>query len=235
MRLGVVAALPGEGRCLAGRPVSLNYIHDLSGGTLLTLSGVGPDRARRAAEALLEKGCTALLSWGCAGGLADQVRPGHLLLPEIIKSAEGSEYNVDSMWHGRLVKGLSSRFATHEGTLVAAGKMLSTSSDKKGLHMKTGAIGVDMESAAIAALATETGVPFAVIRAVADDAASGIPACVGNSMDSGGQVLMSRLMACLALRPWQWPTLVRLGRQFSKAKVTLSSVARRLGPGLLAE
>jgi len=235
MRLGIVAALPGEGRCLAGRSVTFNHIHELSGGTLLTLSGVGPDRARRAAETLLEKGCTALLSWGCAGGLSPQVQPGHLLLPRKVITPEGREYDVGSMWHDRLTQALSAHFPTHGGATVAADMMLSTPADKQALHNKTGALGVDMESAAIAALATEMGVPFAVIRAVADDAASGIPACVGNSMDSGGQVLMSRLMACLALRPWQWPTLLRLGRQFSKAKVTLSSVARRLGPDLLVE
>ncbi|MDX8410800.1 MAG: hypothetical protein R8K46_02855 [Mariprofundaceae bacterium] len=234
IRLGVVAALPGEGRCLAGRPTRLNQIHELSDGTLLSLSGVGPKQAHMAAQELLAQGCSALLSWGCAGGLSAPLQPGHLLLPGKIITPEGREYGVDSMWHDRLVRSLSADFLTHDGALAATGVMLTTSLEKRALHKKTGAVAVDMESAAIAALATEAGLPFAVIRAVADDAASCIPACVGNSMDHQGHVLMSRLMACLALRPWQWPGLLRLGRRFHLAQMTLKGVAQRLGPSLLA-
>jgi adenosylhomocysteine nucleosidase len=234
IRLGIVAALPGEGRCLAGRPIKLNHVHELSDGTLLGLSGVGPKQARIAAEGLLGRGCTALLSWGCAGGLSPQAQPGHLLLPSKVLTPEGSEYGVDSMWHDRLMRSLSAHFLTLDGALAATGMMLTTSLEKQILYKKTGAVAVDMESAAIAALAAEAGLPFAVIRAVADNAVSGIPACVGNSMDHRGHVLMSRLMACLALRPWQWPGLLRLGRRFHLAQATLKGVAHRLGPGLLA-
>lgn len=233
-RLGVVTALAGEGRCLASRPVRANGLHELSGGTLLSLAGVGPERAGEAAQDLLDRGCTALLSWGCAGGLSPQSRPGDLILADRVLAPDGITYGVDRDWHGRLVASLSPYLAVSTGALAVTGTVLTTCADKQTVNAATGAVAVDMESSAVAALATRAGMPFVVIRAIADDAGSLVPPCVAGSIGRRGQVVLSRLVACLALRPWQWPELLRLGRQFAAARKTLASAAHRLGPGLLA-
>ena len=49
---------------------------------------------------------------------------------------------------------------------------LATVDAKRAAHAETGAVAVEMESAAIAAVATRAGVPFACVRAVLDPASS---------------------------------------------------------------
>src|SRR5512143_3977009 len=71
--LGIIVAVMAEARTLTKEPIPGGEVTALPGGAMLIVSGMGPTRAARTSRALLEKGATALLSWGSAGGLASKV------------------------------------------------------------------------------------------------------------------------------------------------------------------
>lgn len=232
--LGIVAALPAEARCLANSVPEAGALTRISDHTMLRLSGIGPDGARFAAEALLQEGATSLLSWGCAGALNPTVKPGSLMLPKrIIVSPHPGLFEVDTGWHQRLFQHLSSHLTVNTGPLTSSPSILSNPAGKAALHDATGAIAVDMESAAVADVAREHRTPFMVVRAIADAAGAVIPEDLSVAMSRRGRISAMHQLTLL-LRPWLWPVLIRLHSQFQTSLITLARVSDLAGPGLLA-
>ena len=73
------------GKLPARQPVRLNER------TFLILSGMGRDRAKRAAQTLVEENVDCLVSFGTAGALSPALRPGDLVLPQEIVFVGKSE------------------------------------------------------------------------------------------------------------------------------------------------
>ncbi len=229
MRLGIVVAMPAEARTLTKQRLALGEQTEIQQGIFLHLSGIGPRRARRSAEALLEKGCTALLSWGTAGGLVHDLPPGRLLLPKRIIAADQTVRDVDLSWHGRIVGQLSGRLRLQTEPLAESPGVLTTPAEKETLFHRTGAIAVDMESAALAAVAQRAAIPFIAIRAISDDMDLEIPRSFLSAMDEKGRLRSLMLFKGLARRPIELFALIRLGRGFHAAQVALTTVARLIG------
>jgi len=232
--LGIVAALPAEARCLVNSDPEAGALTRISDHAMLRLSGIGPDGARFAAKALLQEGATSLLSWGCAGALDPKVEPGSLMLPKrIIASPHPGLFEVDTGWHQRLYQCLSSHLTVNTGPLTSSPSILYNAAGKAALYKATGAMAVDMESTALAAMAANRRIPFMVVRAIADAASAVIPEDLSVAMSRrGGISAMHRLT--LFLRPWLWPVLIRLHNQFQASMITLARVSGLAGPGLLA-
>jgi len=206
----------------------------ISDHVMLRLSGIGQDGARSAAEALLQEGATSLLSWGCAGALDPTVKPGSLMLPKrIIVSSPPCLFEVDTGWHQRLYQRLSSHLTVNTGPLASSPSILSNSAGKAALRNATGAMAVDMESAAMADLAASRRIPFMVVRAIADAAGTVIPEDLSVAMSRRGRISAIHQLTLL-LRPWLWPVLIRLHNQFQASMITLARVSGLAGPGLLA-
>lgn len=232
--LGIVAALAAEARGLVKQPTAPGELIHLPGGVLVQISGVGAKKASVAARALLREAATALVSWGSAGGLVSGLSPGSLILPKTVIAADHSVYPVDVAWHERLCGRLRGEMDFHTGPLVESSTVLTGSKEKKSLFSRTGAIAVDMESGAVAAVAQQAGVPFVAIRAIADPADMSIPQAALSAVDESGRLNLFKLARRIARRPGELLTLVRLGRSFRAAQVTLTAVARRTGNDLLA-
>lgn len=222
-----------EARILAKGATGAGELIHLPEGAMMLLSGVGANRARLAARALLEKGATALVSWGTAGGLLPGLPPGSLILPESIIAADQSVYYVDPVWHERLSSQLKKYVDFYKGPLAESTVVLASCAEKAILAQRTGAIAVDMESASISAIAKEAGVPFMVIRAITDPAEMAIPRCALNSIDEFGRVRLLKLIQCLARDPMELLVLSRLSRNFRVAQATLAIVALHAGGNLL--
>ena len=233
MRPGIVAAMAAEARILAKGPIAAGELTHLPQDAMLLLSGIGANRARLAAETLLENGATALVSWGFAGGLDPGLSPGSLILPESILATDQSIYYVDPVWHESLGNQLKSHVDLHRGTLAESTVVLDSCAEKTALFHRTGAMAVDMESASIALVAKEAGIALMVIRAITDAAKMAIPRSAVNSIDEFGRVRLSRLLRCLARRPGELLALVRLGRNFRVAQATLAAVALHARSNLL--
>ncbi len=227
--LGIVAALPAEARALHIRRPGFGGVVAPAPGVLLCVSGVGAGHAARAADRLLAAGAGALLSWGSAGALAPDLRPGSLLLPERVRGAE-EVFDVDPQWRRALRRALDRALDPLGGTLMQSAQVLADAPAKRELGVRYGAQAVDMESAALAAAARGAGARFLVVRAVADPAAWTLPAAVAGALDARGRVRTARVLRGVVFRPRQWAALLRLARAFAAARATLARVSALAGP-----
>ncbi len=232
--LGVVAALKAEAQVLVKRPMAVGEVLHLPEGILVKLSGIGGRPARVASEILLEKGATALLSWGSAGGLLPALSPGSLILPQKVLSSDHESFSVDTQWHERLYARLSGHTDLHTGPLIQSPTVVRSPEEKIALFNQYGVIAVDMESAAVAHVALLAGVPFMAIRAVSDPVCVSIPPSAMTTMDERGRFRLVRLLQRIFRHPQELLPLVRLARTFRAAQTTLATVTRILGPTLLA-
>ena len=231
--LGVEVALKAEAKCLArGQRITENFIY-LPEGILVRLSGIGSGQARLAAKALLEKGVTALLSWGCAGGLHPRVSPGDLILPKTVIAADQSLFYTDVDWHRCLHDCLKGHVDLHTDPLIESPSVLTNFNDKLALSYRYGAVAVDMESAAVARVACQAGVPFMAIRAVADPPDMSIPLSSLAAVDEHGRICLPRLLKRLLWHPVDLFSLIHLGIYFHSARVTLKKVAHLVGKDLV--
>jgi adenosylhomocysteine nucleosidase len=230
---GIASAMVAEGRILTRGPIPAGRLIHLPEGALMFISGIGPGRARSAAQALLQEGATALVSWGCAGGLAPGLSPGSLILPESVWGFDRSIYQVDPVWHERLYRRLKGRMEIRRGVLVESRAVLSSEKLKKDLFRGTGAAAADMESASIGQVAKEAGVSFVVIRAITDPAEMGIPPSALDSIDLFGRVRPSKVIRNLAGHPGEILSLLRLRRNFRAVRKTLTAVSLHAGTNFL--
>jgi len=226
-------AVPAEARSLARQPVANGGLIYLSDGAVLKVSGMGPRRAAMASRTLLEKGATALLSWGSAGGLSRELSPGSLILPKTVIASDQSVYHVETSWHQRLCNRLKGHIDFHTEPLAESATVVCAPGEKAVLFQRTGAIGVDMESAAVAIAAQEAQVPFMVVRAVADSADTTVPESSLNAVDEFGRLSGLKLIQGLAAHPGELFALARIARNYHAAQRTLAMVARLTGYDLL--
>ena len=225
--------MTGEARSLTRQVIAQSQSFGDPEGVTVHVSGVGGHRARLAGRKLIESGAKALVSWGTAGGLTSQVSPGSLILPHKIISAEGSIYEADSIWHERLFRRLAGRIDLHTGLLAESKGVLASPSEKRALFDSTGAIAVDMESAAVAGVAHQAGVPFVAIRAIADRADVTVPQSVLTSLDPFGRLRPLRFLGKLFVHPNDLSSLICLARNFRTAQASLAAVAGLVGGDLL--
>lgn len=212
---GVIAAMRLERA--AARPLE-------RAGWLVAHSGVGAERAREAAAILLAAGCKRLLVWGTAGGLASSLRPGTLLLPATVIGPDGSRYAADAAWRACLRRRLPAHLPVSEETLVTCARPLGTQGEKEAWAQRTGAVAVDLEAGAVAALAAERGTAFAVLRAVADPLELDIPRAVLGA--AGTRWLVLGIALRLLVRPTDLGGVLRLRRAYLPARRTLEQTAR---------
>lgn len=227
--IGILVALPDEGRTLLRRRLSFESLTLLSEGHWLVVSGAGPKAAECHALALADQGVEGLLSWGCAAALHEAIHPGALLLPECIRGHQGSDHSVDAAWHAQAKAVLEPHHAPRTESLVESPVVVASARDKQSLHDRTGAYAVDMESAAVARVAASRKLPFLVIRSVADPLSLDFPQALLDALNPRGDVRMGSLLGGLLKRPQAIPELMTLGRHFNQAMKTLHSARSLLG------
>jgi adenosylhomocysteine nucleosidase len=219
--LGIIVSLPRELKSLTRQPIPVGGWKAITDNTLVTLSGMGAERAYRVGEVLVSQGAKALLSWGFAAALDDRITPGCLIIPERIVAASGEIHQVNTEWHQRLYQTLERKYPVHTETLVESDAIMKTAVEKRALAKRTQAAATDMESAAQARLAQELGLPFVAIRAIVDTVSTDIPENVLKALDPQGNISVWKLLASSYLMPADWMKIVQLGIQFSAARRTL--------------
>ncbi len=222
--LGIIVSLPRELTSLTDKQILAGTVEPVENNLLVALAGMGAERAYRAARTLVAEGATALLSWGCAGALDERLTPGILILPRKIFSAQGESFSVSPEWHQRLHQSFSGKLFVETAPLVESAIVLKTSAQKLALRERTGAIATDMESAAQARLAVESGLPFLTLRAVADTVSTKIPHKLLEAIEPTGRINAAKLLKGVALRPQDWIKIARLGREFHAAHKALRRV-----------
>ncbi len=153
--VGIITAMRMEARCITSLRLPFNQKISLGENAAIWLCGMGEEAAREAAEGLKMGGARALMSFGFAGALDSNLRPGHLILPESVHAEPSLQ--VDLSWRDSLRQCLPGHLNVTGGVLAASSKMLTSAIAKRELAQATGACAVDMESGAVA----EAAVPRA--------------------------------------------------------------------------
>lgn len=223
--VGIVCALQAEARHLGPATRRTEILAALADGTLVCVSGMGSEAAARGAQALVDEGAAALVSWGMAGGLDPSLTAGTLLLPTEIVARDGQTIETSRPWRERLSVAVSSQLPAISGKLVTSARAVGSVADKAAMFRETGAAAVDMESLGIAQVAVSRGVPFVAVRVIVDSAGDALPKSVTAAADAAGHLHLWRLLGALALAPADLPALIRLARRYSAAGRSLAAVA----------
>jgi adenosylhomocysteine nucleosidase len=178
------------------------------------------------ARSLIEAGATALASWGMAGGLDPTLSAGAILLPTEVVGPDGRIVNTEPGWRNRLSAAVAAHAPVRSGRLLTTPRAIGSVADKAELFKTTGAVAVDMESAAIGAVAEQHQLPFMAVRVVVDSAADVLPRAVTAAADNEGHLQIWRLIGALALAPNELAPLIRLARRYRAANRSLAAIAR---------
>lgn len=134
----------------------------------LAVTGVGLDAARRFADSCLEGGRYDLMvSTGLCGALAPHLRPGELVASEKLFFEDGRCVFPDKHLYKQM---RMANPGTALGPTLSVKESVREPALKASLYASTGAISVDMESAALLEAAARHKLPAVSLRAVMDRA-----------------------------------------------------------------
>ncbi len=216
-RIGLVVALLEELKPVAARlglhaPPGVVVHGSFAGQDLSALiSGIGRERAASTAQRLMtEHGCTVLLTVGFAGALDPELAVGQVVL------VESAAHEGEPPLAGLLPA--AGPYPWRRGACLTAPAPLYTAEEKAAAHQRTGAAVVDTETAAVAAVAHDHGVPWIGVRVVSDAAGETLPWFVAKHLDpAAGEVHLFRMFGDIVWRPAAWLALVRLAWRTRRA------------------
>ncbi len=225
--IGIVCALSVEANCLTDKTIPTNIAMQINEHAIAIVCGMGEENALNAAQILIKKDVRALVSWGTAGALTENIHAGDLLLADGVVSNDENKYSFDTEWNKRIADELcNTSLKIRHGMIAHAQQVLATAEDKKNLHSKTNALAVDMESFAIAQLANKTTLPCISVRAIVDEASQCIPEAVIKNTDIFGRPALFPLFSSLIRQPSLIAELIKLGASMRAATKTLNTITR---------
>jgi adenosylhomocysteine nucleosidase len=180
-----------------------------------------------ALSAALGPECCGILSFGIAGGLDPELRPGAQLVASAVV-VEGGRIPTDEGWSQSLLN--SHPFAIH-APILSVDEAVIDPAGKERLFQRTGAVAVDMESRIAAAVAMKYSLPFAVLRAVADPANRRVPQSAVSGLRSDGRTDALAVLRGLLRRPADITGIVGVACDAWAARLALSRTPQQLGRG----
>ncbi|WP_263365621.1 phosphorylase family protein [Edaphobacter bradus] len=210
MRVGIIAALPGElkplvkgwKRVKASTPKARKWVlrrgEDNADEWIAVCAGMGAEAARRAfAEAECDGALEVVLSVGWAGALSETIQPEAVVVPSVVIDAQTGESFVIS--------------TTVDGALrLVTTARVADAKEKARLWESYGAVAVDMEAATVARLAEMRKIPLVCIKAISDGRDARLPD-LNRFVDRDGRMRMLPFLVYVAVRPGFWGPLMRLG------------------------
>jgi adenosylhomocysteine nucleosidase len=215
--IAVIAALPDEAAAWRSSGTGARVVH----------CGLGPARAATAARDEVRRGNAALLAFGTAGALDPALPPGTLVLPRLVEAAGHNRYTADPVWHAQATTLLAALRPVTD-MLFTSDTVVATVAEKHALWRKSSFCAVDMESAAVAAVAAEYDRPFLAMRAIVDPAHVALPAPALAALREDGSVALWRLIGALVAAPGMLGELRRLHGYQQRALATLRRAAALL-------
>lgn len=200
-----------------------------AGPQVVTVSRGGRSAALAAAiEQEIDRGVVALISFGVAGALVPEMRPGTLIVADAIVTASG-RVETHARWAGALRRRLPQALGH---AIAGVDRLVTDAAEKRALGQETGAAAVDMESHIVARIAHERGLPFVALRAVADPLRRSMPPAAQVAMREDGGVDLPAVLGSIARSPLQLPELLRIGLDSRRALSALRESRRLLGDRL---
>jgi adenosylhomocysteine nucleosidase len=206
--IAFVCAMPMELRPLRRRlrlrKIRLGYAGRIGDRPVVAvITGIGTTLAHAATVRLLD---AVDVEWvivvGIAGAIENQTPIGTLVLPElVISGADGAERRPKPL-----------RIGTAHGKLWTTDELLSDPAVHAELRAQ-GTVALDMETAAVATVCDERGLPWSVVRAISDRAGDGsVDAEIVGLSHPDGRTNFSAVARYLVRQPAALPRLVRLAR-----------------------
>ena len=227
--LTITAALPWEakaaraGQAIAGR-----------GRVRIITSGVGPQRARDAAEEALERNKPShVISIGVAGGLTNTLRRPSITLPTTtIRESDGAVFAADGQLRKQAIRQLNQADIYWQSvTSITTPDILFTRTEKQAAA-DSGAEIVQMEDSEWAELCADADVPFASVRVVMDALDDDIP---NEVVQWRGKPSAFDIAIGAIRRPDLLPELLSLGLQRQSAIQELERAMTLVIPALVNE
>jgi adenosylhomocysteine nucleosidase len=224
-RVAIVAAFPAE-----LKPLVRGWPHSTRSGIhfwvqrteeeewIAACAGAGHPAAPRAFAAIEDGGpIDLILSVGWAGALTADCIPGRAYnAAGVIDARTGERFNCDA--------------GAGEHWLVTSPKVANAVEKRRLAAAYPRAALVDMEAASIARLAAMRQIPFYCIKGVSDGPTDHLPD-FSRFLTPSGQLQLPRLALFAILRPWYWPSLMRMGENSSKASQAIrESLLEHLQP-----
>ena len=227
-RIGIICALYFEASAFTATKPPAQQPVNINEQTVLIVSGMGRQRAKLAAQKLVRENVDCLLSFGTAGALSPQLKPGDLVQPQELDDG-GRKYAVTTSLPASIRQGLSQKdIAIRRGTLACADAVVADTDAKRKLFEQTGAVAIDMESAGVLDAAEHGGLPIFALRIISDSADMALPEVVLQRVDAFGRIDIMGLGIDLISSPGQLPMLLRLGCASRQAGKTMKQVADEL-------
>ena len=203
--LGIVTGMASEAR--------------IFGADALVISAGGdPEATRAGIELLIQRGADRLVSFGIAGALDPSLKPGDLVIGSGVRMRDRERQPVDQKWLAHLTTHL---MPARVGEVFGSSQIVGMAAEKTMLFRDTGAACVDQESHWVAAAAHAKGLPFIVIRAIADRAEDSLPPAVLVGLDGQGNPRTGAVIGALLRNPVQLPGLIRVALQTNRALKSL--------------
>jgi adenosylhomocysteine nucleosidase len=217
MRVGIIAALPGELKPLVKDWTRIKTTDSevrkwvLQSGEdewVAVCAGMGAEAVRRAfAEAERGGSLEMVLSVGWAGALRDDMTVGSAQVPTVVIDAQTGE-------HFDLTQG------KRRGGLVTTTRVANAKEKMRLVTTYPGAVLVDMEAATVARLAAMREIPLLCIKGVSDGANVVLPD-LNLFIDRTGHLKILPFLAFVIFKPRYWPALVHLGRNSARAAAAM--------------
>lgn len=195
---------------------------------VMTICGSGNSALleTRLTSILATETVAGLISFGIAGGLDAALEPSALVLARRVVAPDG-QWNADPNW--LTVLGQLCHRAV-PAIVAGSDSPIGSTSAKRELSVSSGASIVDTESHIVARIAFRYGLPFAVIRSVADPANRDLPPAALVPLRDG-RPDMAAVLSSLTRNPFQIPALARIAVEARRGYGSLRRVRRDLGIG----
>lgn len=186
----------------------------------------GPDISETL-QLAFEAGCRSIISFGVAGGLAPDLRPGDWIVASEVLDAHTAR-PTHPIWSRNLLETIPE---LRYGPVIGVPAPVADPRAKRELHARTGAIAVDMESHIVAQFAAAHGMSFAVARVVVDPAHRRVPDAALIALRPGGGTNLAAILREVLAKPAQVFPLLRIAGDAYAARNALLRLRRLLGPG----
>ena len=170
-------------------------------------------------------GCPGIISFGVAGGLAPHLRPGACVIGSAILSGS-NRMPTNQKWSQQLLQTFPDAVS---GMLLGVSAPICDPGDKRALHVRTGAIAVDMESHVLATVGAAHGLPVVAMRVITDPAERALPSSAVAAMRPNGTTNIAAMIRSVLTRPREIPALFQTALDALAARATLMRGRQSLG------
>ncbi len=209
----------------------------------LVQGGIGRENAIKATRSLLaSEKVDLLISSGVAGGIRQGLKVGDLVVAESVSYSkqsgfDGERLQLESNYvcNKKVVQlagqlGSDKELKLHIGNLLTVDKVINDSNTKRSIGDNSPFLAVEMESIAVAEVASEKGVEFVAIRSISDDVDDDLHLDYNSIISDEGKVRVGSIALAVLRNPQKLAVLKRLNKQTKKAATSLACFITRLIP-----